>query len=203
MSNRRKLVMALGAGVVVALPVGSAAQKAGKVWRIGFSIADYRLTTTRASELLFGKDCGDLGYVEGKNIIIEERYADGRRERLHALAAEIVRLPLDVSSRTAGALRSTRLRALSRSSWWAVRSGRPGSRCQSCAPGRERHGAIGPTRRPCRQTACPAQGSNPFGIAYRRPLAVGQPLAPAPIEGHPSDCAGAAYDSLSLGDQGT
>jgi putative ABC transport system substrate-binding protein len=45
---------------------------------------------------VFGKGLRDLGYVEGKNIAIEYRWAEGNFDRLPALAAELVRLKLDV-----------------------------------------------------------------------------------------------------------
>jgi ABC-type uncharacterized transport system substrate-binding protein len=66
--------------------------------RIGF-------LSSGSTELLledFRQGLGELGYVEGQTIVIEERYADGRAERLPALAAELVGLPVDVIV-TAGA----------------------------------------------------------------------------------------------------
>ena len=45
---------------------------------------------------LSGRVCASLGYVEGKNIIIEWRHAEGKLDRLRALAAELVRLKVDV-----------------------------------------------------------------------------------------------------------
>ena len=50
----------------------------------------------------FRQGLRDLGYVEGQSITLEYRFAEGRFERLPALAAELVRLKVDVSSRTAG-----------------------------------------------------------------------------------------------------
>ena len=47
-------------------------------------------------------DLGKLGYVEGRNLTIERRYADGKIERLHALASELVRLKVDVIVATGG-----------------------------------------------------------------------------------------------------
>jgi putative ABC transport system substrate-binding protein len=73
----------------------SEAQQPPKVPHIGF------LSTTSPSNVptrleAFRQGLRDLGYVEGKNIVIEYRYAEGKPERLPALAAELVRLKLDV-----------------------------------------------------------------------------------------------------------
>jgi putative ABC transport system substrate-binding protein len=93
-STRRKLIMALAA-VASGLPLGAFAQQKGKVWRIGFlgqasaSVAAPRVEALRAG-------LRDLGYVEGKNLVIEFRWAEGKYERLPELAAELVRLKVEV-----------------------------------------------------------------------------------------------------------
>jgi putative ABC transport system substrate-binding protein len=96
MNNRRKLVIALGAGVLAA-PMGSFAQQQGKVWRIGF------LGTASASGFGFADrvealraGLREVGYVEGKNLVIEFRWAEDKYERLPELAAELVRLKVDL-----------------------------------------------------------------------------------------------------------
>jgi putative ABC transport system substrate-binding protein len=93
-SNRRKLLVALGASALFA-PIVSLAQQKGKVWRIGFlgigTAADY---ASRMEALRAG--LRELGYVEGKNVAIEYRWAEGKSERLPDLAAELARLDLDV-----------------------------------------------------------------------------------------------------------
>ena len=86
------------------------AQQPTKVPRIGF------LTTGAAgrdSSEMFRQGLGELGYVEGKNILIEYRYADRKSEPLSELAAELVRLKVDVIVTTAtepslGAQRATK-----------------------------------------------------------------------------------------------
>jgi len=94
MNNRRKLLIALGAGALAA-PLTSFAQQKGKVWRIGFlSAAAASGLAPRMEALRAG--LRDLGYVEGKNLVIEFRRAEGYYERLPELAAELVRLKVDV-----------------------------------------------------------------------------------------------------------
>ncbi len=94
MNNRRKLLVALGAGAL-AVPFTSFAQQKGKVWRIGF------LSQASAPGIAGWVDAlraglRDLGYVEGKNLVIEFRWAEGKYERAPELAAELVRLKVDV-----------------------------------------------------------------------------------------------------------
>ena len=86
-------------GVVSALTVvpASMAQQGGLVTRIGY------LDPTRGSNQatllflqVFRQGLGELGYVEGKNLVLEQRYAEDRPERLSALAAELVNLHVSV-----------------------------------------------------------------------------------------------------------
>lgn len=72
------------------------AQQSGKVYRIGFLTAVSPIKAFKLRLAALRKGLRELGYVEGKNIVIEERYARGRRENLPDLAAELVRLKLDV-----------------------------------------------------------------------------------------------------------
>jgi putative tryptophan/tyrosine transport system substrate-binding protein len=71
------------------------AQQPLKVPRIGFLIASSR-TVNAARYEMFGQGLRELGYEEGKNIVIEWRSAEGRLDRLAALAAELIRLKVDV-----------------------------------------------------------------------------------------------------------
>ena len=77
--------------VLLAAPFAAEAQPAVKVPRIGF-LANVRSPGTEA----FQKGLRELGYVEGQNIIVEWRLAEGRFERLPEFAAELVRLKVDV-----------------------------------------------------------------------------------------------------------
>ena len=95
MNTRRRLVLALGAGALAAPLASFAQQKAAKVTRIGFlGPASASVFASWVEELRAG--LRDLGYVEGKNILIEFRWADGKYERLPGLAAELVQLKVDV-----------------------------------------------------------------------------------------------------------
>jgi len=96
MNNRRKLLLALGAGALAA-PFASLAQQPNKVWRVGFlALRSPTAWNPNASYDAFMQGMRELGYVEGKNLIIEWRLADGKVERLPALAAELVQLKVDV-----------------------------------------------------------------------------------------------------------
>jgi putative ABC transport system substrate-binding protein len=101
--DRRTFVAGMAA--VVVAPLAAGAQRAEKVYRIGYlGNASASVQTKRVESLRAG--LRDLGYVEGKNIVIEFRWAEGRLERLPDLAAELVRLPVDVlmTAGTPGAL---------------------------------------------------------------------------------------------------
>ncbi len=94
MITRRELLIALGTSALAA-PLATFAQQRPKVWRIGF------LGPTTASGIASWVEAlraglRDLGYVEGKNIVIEFRWAEGNYERLPDLAAELVRLKADI-----------------------------------------------------------------------------------------------------------
>ena len=84
--------------IVVAFTVCGAraeAQQSTKIPRIG-----YLMATSPSANVgriaAFRQGLRELGYVEGKNIVIEWRYAEGKFDRLPALAAELVRLKVDV-----------------------------------------------------------------------------------------------------------
>jgi len=80
---------------VVVVGTNAEAQQPTKIPRIGFLVANFP-TTNPARNEAFRQGLRELGYVEGKNIVIEWRYAEGKLDRLPALAAELVRLKVDV-----------------------------------------------------------------------------------------------------------
>jgi len=71
------------------------AQQAAKVPRIGYLTGDSLSAITARTEA-FRQGLRDLGYIEGKTVVIEWRLADGKADRLSSLAAELVRLKVDV-----------------------------------------------------------------------------------------------------------
>jgi putative ABC transport system substrate-binding protein len=84
----------LGA-MVLSLCVSAKAQQPGKIPRIGVLISASPSIASRRIQA-FQQALGELGYVEGKNIIMEYRYAEGKQDRYPELADELVRLKLDV-----------------------------------------------------------------------------------------------------------
>jgi len=93
-TRRRELLIALGAGALAWAGV-VCAQSPPRVRRIGL-LSGFSPSVDAPSyqELLLG--LRDLGWVEGKNISVEFRYAEGRHDRLPDLAADLVRLKVDV-----------------------------------------------------------------------------------------------------------
>ncbi len=96
MNKRRKLLIALGASALTA-PIPVFAQQQGKVWRVGFLYQGSRLSALETGRYgAFLKGMSELGYIEGRNLVIEGRYSDGKAERLPGLAAELVGTKVDV-----------------------------------------------------------------------------------------------------------
>jgi putative tryptophan/tyrosine transport system substrate-binding protein len=92
---KRKITVLTLCAVLFALCASAEAQQPAKIPRIGY------LSTTSASANSprvkpFQDGLRELGYVEGKNIVIEWRYAEGKPDRVPALAAELVRLKVDI-----------------------------------------------------------------------------------------------------------
>jgi putative tryptophan/tyrosine transport system substrate-binding protein len=82
----------------------AAAQPAGKVPRVGYLIAGSHSDPQRQRLLeAFRQGLLELGYVEGQNIAIESRWAEGKPDRLPALAADLVRSKVDVIVAQSGA----------------------------------------------------------------------------------------------------
>jgi putative ABC transport system substrate-binding protein len=89
----------IGLAVILTLslflaPLTAEGQQTGKVARIGYLVID-RAASPHLREA-FLQELRDLGYVEGRNLVIEYRSADGKSEQLPALAAELVALKVDV-----------------------------------------------------------------------------------------------------------
>ena len=92
---KKKITRRAFCSMLLALPFAAHAQQAGKIFRIGF------LDPSTASGMVvlleaFRQELGKLGWVEGKSITIEYRFAEGKTDRLPELAAELVRLKVDL-----------------------------------------------------------------------------------------------------------
>jgi putative ABC transport system substrate-binding protein len=99
--QRRQFLIA--AGALLAAPLAAEAQQTAKIARIGW-LGDRPAAGPRLEAFFQG--LRDLDYVEGRNLVIEYRYAEGKPERYPALAAELVALKVDVivSANTLGTL---------------------------------------------------------------------------------------------------
>ena len=94
MTRRIALVLTLAVCILLA-PRAAGAQQSGKVHRIGF-VGTRSASDTSPQLDAFRQGLRELGWVEGQNIVIEHRYAEGRFDRLPDLAAELVRLKVDI-----------------------------------------------------------------------------------------------------------
>jgi putative tryptophan/tyrosine transport system substrate-binding protein len=98
--KKKITVLTLSAMLFALCSSAQAQQPAGKIPRIGFLSRELHPSDSRAGDTrrleFFRQGLRELGYVEGKNLIIEYRYAEVRPERLPALAEELVRLKVDI-----------------------------------------------------------------------------------------------------------
>src|SRR5262245_27435700 len=94
-SKKRKLVFSLLCAMLFALCVSAHAQQPTKTPRIGFLSAS-SLPAISARIEAFRQGLRELGYVEGKNILIEWRSTEGQADRGLPLAAELVRLKVEI-----------------------------------------------------------------------------------------------------------
>jgi putative ABC transport system substrate-binding protein len=108
------------AGGLLAAPLDAQAQQARPA-RVGFVEAG-SLSANRHFLDAFRQGLRELGYVEGQNIVIEDRWADGRSERFPALIAELIRLKVDVivPASTGGALAAKRATSTVPVVFWGV-----------------------------------------------------------------------------------
>ena len=88
--RRREFVTLLG-GAAVAWPLSARAQQPVRVKRIGL-MGNLQLRPIES----FQNRLRELGYIEGQNLIVEYRFAEGREERYSGFAAELVALPVDL-----------------------------------------------------------------------------------------------------------
>src|SRR5215472_5958421 len=90
--ERREFITLLG-GSATAWPLAARAQQTGKMRAIGLLSPG---SETSSINFYFFDALAELGWIEGKNVVFERRYAENRVERLPELAAELVRLDVDV-----------------------------------------------------------------------------------------------------------
>ena len=91
-AKRRDLVIVVGA---LLAPLAAKAQQAGKVFRIGYLSAPTRESVEGILQA-FLRALRNLGWIEGRNVVIEYRWAEGHLERLPGLAQDLVRRKVDV-----------------------------------------------------------------------------------------------------------
>ena len=167
----RRTFLGMMAGSLLAAPLAAEAQPVAKVPRIGY----LALNPTANPHLheAFRQGLRDLGYVEGRNLVIEYRDAEGKLERLPALAAELVALKVDVivAAGTPPALAAKRDQDYPHCLPCCCRSGYEWARHQPCAAGRQCHGIDWPRSEVSRQVAGTAQASRSRGQSGRCPLA--------------------------------
>jgi putative ABC transport system substrate-binding protein len=89
------LLVTLALGLLLAVPA-AAAQQPGKVYRIGLVFGSSQALREKHAYEAFRQGLRELGYVEGKNVILEYRSMEGNVALLPALAAELVRLNVDI-----------------------------------------------------------------------------------------------------------
>src|SRR5262245_41194865 len=91
----RLAALATIALTLLAAPLATEAQQAGKVYRIGYLSYSSSAGNPHLLEA-FREGLRELGWVEGQNITIDTRFAEGRSDAVSVLAAELVRLKVDI-----------------------------------------------------------------------------------------------------------
>src|SRR5262245_18437995 len=99
--NKRKLGSFALCAMLLALCASAEAQQPKNVHRLGY-LSNFDPATDSARSQAIRQALRELGYIEGQNIAIEYRHAEGKRDRLPELAAELVRLKVDIIVVAAG-----------------------------------------------------------------------------------------------------
>jgi putative ABC transport system substrate-binding protein len=92
---RRRDAIAATAGAAVAWPLRGGSQERGRLPRLGL-LSPFSRSDTAQWHKAFRQGLRDLGWIEGTSVAIDYRYGDGRTERLDALVAELLVLPVDI-----------------------------------------------------------------------------------------------------------
>jgi putative tryptophan/tyrosine transport system substrate-binding protein len=101
--NRKWLGLSVIAFMLVVVGAAASAQQPKKIARIGYLVSSDPATESARAEAI-RLALRELGHIEGQNIAIEYRYAEGKQDHWPALAAELVRLKVDIIVVTGGAL---------------------------------------------------------------------------------------------------
>ena len=177
------LILAVGLALAT---LTAEAQQTGKVYRIGW-LAPASLPTTLDA---FRDGLRVLGYVEGNNLVIEQRYANGKPERLAGLVAELVGANADVIV-TTGNPATAAAKTTAGSTPVVFVAGDPveaGFVASLARPGGNMTGVRTHFRGTQREAAGAAQGGVPQDVSCRRPL-----RAAAPVEHDPPGRGGGAF----------
>ena len=148
--KRREFITLLG-GAAVAWPLAARAQQPGKVPMIGFLGSDASAWSPWTAA--FVERLRALGWIEGRTIAIEYRWSEGRPERVAEIAAEFVRLKVDVIVTNGDAVPNSKAGDGGHPDRLCIgeRSGRRRPGRKSGATGRQRHWTVEPADRSCRQ----------------------------------------------------
>jgi putative ABC transport system substrate-binding protein len=95
MRRREFIALVGGAAAAVAAPLDTQAQQAGKIYRIGYLTYASYASVPHFVEA-FRQGLRELGWVEGQNVVIDYRFAEGRSDHLPELAAELIGLKVDI-----------------------------------------------------------------------------------------------------------
>jgi putative tryptophan/tyrosine transport system substrate-binding protein len=92
----RRRPFVIGSFALLATPLAAGAQQSGKIYRIGIVTLGGPEYKNHPILQAFRGRLQEMGYIDGENVTIEDRFASERAERLDSLAAELVRLNVDV-----------------------------------------------------------------------------------------------------------
>src|SRR5436309_11668715 len=93
----KKILLSVAATIIIAFPCKADAQQRGKIPHVGILLPSAPTDAADAANLeAFRQGLRDLGYVEGRNIILEYRWAENREDQYPALVAELIRLKVDM-----------------------------------------------------------------------------------------------------------
>jgi putative ABC transport system substrate-binding protein len=142
---RRRDVLSLLGGAAATWPLAARAQQVSNLLRIGYLSPGSASSGPLNYYDEFRRELRELGYVDGRNIVIDYRFADGKFDRLPQLAAELVQLNVDVivsvvTQASLAAKNATRTIPIVYRQRWRSCGGR--ARRKSCATGRQCDGKL-------------------------------------------------------------